>query len=137
MSWAIPYSLMDRSKQKTDMMKLIVTAYNSSVNALKSTMFSQQDCTSALLWQKLVLDLAGVWYSHIHSFVLKIIDKKCNAQKPLLNSDQFKLTLLTHKFMVSIYPFTGHICNHKPAVWKYMWEHMQATLHTHLHDYDT
>jgi hypothetical protein len=133
-SWAIPCSLLDRSRQKTDMMKLIVTTYNSFVNAPKSTMFSQQDCTSALLWQKLVLGLAGDWYSPIHSYILKILDKECNAQKPLLNSDQLKMKTLTHKFMVPIYPFTGHIFNHKPAVWKYMWKHMQATFHTHLHN---
>jgi hypothetical protein len=40
---------MDRQAQKTDMVMLVVTAYNSFVNAPKNALFSQQHCTFALL----------------------------------------------------------------------------------------
>jgi hypothetical protein len=40
---------MGRLGQKTDITELVLTAYNSFVNAFKNTMFSQQVCTSAML----------------------------------------------------------------------------------------
>jgi hypothetical protein len=49
---------MDRHRQKTDIIKLVVTAHNSFANAPKNVMFNHLDCTLAPLQEKWAPDLA-------------------------------------------------------------------------------